>query len=72
MDSFGNQELLTMADVLQYMGMSRTTFKRLRDSPEGKAFPLPVKLGNMVRWRKSDLVAFVRLLPTFHEQAPKK
>jgi excisionase family DNA binding protein len=49
-------ELLDVASVAELCGCSSRTVRRLSDA--GK-MPRPVKLGSLVRWRRSELQAWI-------------
>ena len=54
-------QLLKIADVSATTNLSRTTIYRLEGLGE---FPPPLKLGRSVRWRASDIDAWLEQHPT--------
>jgi predicted DNA-binding transcriptional regulator AlpA len=55
--------LLSRKEMLRVLDMSLTSFKRFLKTSVGKTFPLPVKMGESLVWKRSEVVAFVELLP---------
>jgi excisionase family DNA binding protein len=60
-DPYPAKLLLTTAEVQRMLGMTRSTFRRLRaDDPR---FPRPRMAGRSVRYLKEDVMAWSRSLP---------
>ncbi len=55
--------LLSRKEVLRVLDMSLTSFNRFLKTSTGKMFPLPVKMGESLFWKRSEVVAFIELLP---------
>jgi excisionase family DNA binding protein len=55
-----DDRLLAAPAVAEIVAMSLGTIRRRVDE---RSFPAPVRIGRLVRWRKSDIDAFLRDLP---------
>ncbi len=61
-----HERLLGCREVEKITGMSRSSIYRLKR--EGK-FPLPVRVGpSAVRWRASDITAWLKSLPAVGDE----
>jgi excisionase family DNA binding protein len=52
----GSDYLLTITDVIKRLHISRGTVYALTSRG---AMPKPIKLGSSIRWRESDIAAFI-------------
>lgn len=59
--------LLRLSDVLAMVGLGESTvYRKVKE----KTFPAPLRLGTVVRWRESELIAWIDALPRHDPDVP--
>ena len=70
LDPYPGVLLLTSAQVARMLGMTRSTFYRLRQ--EDTRFPKPKGAGNRTRYLKEEVFAWLKCLPDGKDEPPKR
>ena len=65
-DPYHGKALLTPTEVYRLLGVSKGTFyAKVRKDP---AFPKPVEMAGLVRFRKEDVMRYLNRLPDAKEE----